>query len=71
MVAEGAPDDGRNRLCGVLEVVTFLGPVVRLEVTAHGRPLWVDVPHAAGVALERKKPVTLAWAPADARRKPL
>src|SRR5438094_179875 len=65
VVAEGAPDDGRNRLCGVLEVVTFLGPVVRLEVTAHGRPLWVDVPHAAGVALERKKPVTLAWAPAD------
>ena len=61
----GGTDDGRNRLCGVLEVVTFLGPVVRLEVTAHGRPLWVDVPHAAGVALERKKPVTLAWAPAD------
>src|SRR2546426_1521633 len=65
VVAERAPDDGRNRLHGVLEVVTFLGPFVRLEVTVHGRPLWVDAPHATGVALERKKPVTLAFAPDD------
>ena len=47
----------------MLEVVTFLGPFVRLEVTAHGRPLWADVPHATGALLERKKPVTLAFAP--------
>src|SRR5213080_895600 len=49
VVAERAPEDGRNRLQGVLEVVTFLGPFVRLEVTVHGRPLWVDAPHATGV----------------------
>ena len=65
VVAERAPDDGRNRLHGVLEVATFLGPFVRLEVTVHGRPLWVDVPHATGVLLERRKPVTLAFAPDD------
>ncbi|OLA98349.1 MAG: hypothetical protein AUH09_09095 [Candidatus Rokubacteria bacterium 13_2_20CM_70_12] len=65
VVAERAPEDGRNRLQGVLEVVTFLGPFVRLEVTVHGRPLWVDAPHATGVGLERKKSVTLAFAPDD------
>jgi putative spermidine/putrescine transport system ATP-binding protein len=65
VVAEGAPDDGRNRLHGVLEVVTFLGPFVRLELTVHGRPLWADVPHATGVLMGRKTPVTLAFAPDD------
>src|SRR5438105_11482611 len=43
------------------EVVTFLGPFVRVELTVHGRPLWADVPHATGAILERKKPVTLAF----------
>ncbi len=55
----------RNRLQGVLEVVTFLGPFVRLEVTVHGRPFWVDVPTERATALERKKPLMLAFAPAD------
>ena len=55
----------RNRLQGVLEVVTFLGPFVRLEVTVHGRPFWVDVPTERATALERRKPLTLAFAPAD------
>jgi putative spermidine/putrescine transport system ATP-binding protein len=55
----------RNRLQGVLEVVTFLGPFVRLEVSVHGRPVWVDVPTERATALERKKPVTLSFAPAD------
>jgi putative spermidine/putrescine transport system ATP-binding protein len=66
LLAGGAPADGKNRLEGVLEVVTFLGPVVRLEVAVGGRPFWVDVPSGHAGALERKKPVTLAWAPADA-----
>jgi putative spermidine/putrescine transport system ATP-binding protein len=61
-----APDDGRNRVEGVLEVVTFLGPIVRLEVAVRGRPFWVDVPAGRAVALARKDPVTLAWAPGDA-----
>src|SRR2546425_2662415 len=65
VVAERAPEDGRNRLHGVLEVVTFLGPFVRLAVAIHRRPLWVDAPHATGVGLERKKSVTLAFAPDD------
>jgi putative spermidine/putrescine transport system ATP-binding protein len=61
-----APDDGRNRVEGVLEVVTFLGPIVRLEVAVRGRPFWVDVPADRAVALARNDPVTLAWAPGDA-----
>ncbi|MGH7307946.1 MAG: ABC transporter ATP-binding protein [Candidatus Rokuibacteriota bacterium] len=54
-----------NRLDGVVEVITFLGPVVRVEVAVHGRPLWVDVSHVQARTLERKKPVTLAFAPDD------
>ncbi len=54
-----------NRLDGVVEVITFLGPVVRVEVTVHGRPLWVDVSHAQARTLERKKAVMLAFAPDD------
>ncbi len=61
----GADPAGRNRLDGVLEVVTFLGPLRRFEVAVHGRPLWVDVPHTEARPFERKKPVTLAFAPED------
>jgi ABC-type Fe3+/spermidine/putrescine transport system ATPase subunit len=63
---EGAAEAaGRNRLSGVLEVVTFLGPIRRFEVAVHGRPFWVDVPHGEARPLERKKPVTVAFAPED------
>jgi ABC-type Fe3+/spermidine/putrescine transport system ATPase subunit len=65
VLAEGAPADGRNRVQGVLEVVTFLGAIVRLEVAVHGRPFWVDTPQSLARGLERKKPVALAWDPAD------
>jgi putative spermidine/putrescine transport system ATP-binding protein len=65
LLAHGVSPGARNRLTGVLEVVTFLGPFVRLEVVIHGRSFWVDVPHAQGVALARKTPVALAFAPAD------
>jgi putative spermidine/putrescine transport system ATP-binding protein len=54
-----------NRLDGVVEVITFLGPVVRVEVTVRGRPLWADVSHAQARALTRKKPVALAFGPED------
>ncbi|PYN62570.1 MAG: spermidine/putrescine ABC transporter ATP-binding protein [Candidatus Rokuibacteriota bacterium] len=60
------PDDGRNRVEGVLEVVTFLGPIVRLEVAVRGRPFWVDLPAGRAVSLARKDAVTLVWAPGDA-----
>ncbi len=66
VLPDGAPADGRNAVRGVLEVVTFLGSTVRLEVAVHGRPFWVDLPPAQAGALERKKPLTLAWAPDDA-----
>ncbi len=66
LAGDGAPGDGRNRVEGVLGVVTFLGPVVRLEVLVRGRPFWVDVAPGQARALERGKPVTLAWAPGDA-----
>jgi putative spermidine/putrescine transport system ATP-binding protein len=54
-----------NRLEGVVEVITFLGPVVRLEVSVRGRTLWVDVAHGQARTLGRKKPVTLAFGPDD------
>jgi putative spermidine/putrescine transport system ATP-binding protein len=66
LVAASAPTNGRNRLDGVVDVVTFLGATVRLEVAVQGRPFWVDVPHAQAGGLTRKTPVALAWAPEDA-----
>jgi putative spermidine/putrescine transport system ATP-binding protein len=60
----GVPADD-NRLEGVVEVVTFLGPIVRAEVAVHGRSIWVDLPHALAAGLERKKRVTLAFTAAD------
>jgi len=65
LAAPGAVPAGANRLDGVVDVVTFLGPVVRVEVAVHGRPLWVDVPHGAAAALERRKAVTLTFAAGD------
>jgi putative spermidine/putrescine transport system ATP-binding protein len=65
LVATPGEPGTANRLEGVVEVITFLGPVVRVEVAVHGRPLWVDVSHTQARALERKKPVALAFAPDD------
>jgi putative spermidine/putrescine transport system ATP-binding protein len=56
---------GLNRLDGVVDVITFLGPIVRLEIAVRGRPFWVDVSHAQAVGLVRRKPVSLAFDPAD------
>jgi putative spermidine/putrescine transport system ATP-binding protein len=58
-----APRD--NQIEGVVEVTTFLGPIVRLEVTVHGRPIWVDLPPAHALGLVRRKPVSLTFAAAD------
>jgi putative spermidine/putrescine transport system ATP-binding protein len=66
VVSDGTLDRPLNRLNGVLEVVTFLGPFVRLEVSVHGRPFWVDVPTARAAALERRKPLALSFTAADA-----
>ncbi|MBI3635986.1 MAG: ABC transporter ATP-binding protein [Candidatus Rokubacteria bacterium] len=55
-----------NRVEGVIEVVTFLGAVVRVEVAVRGRPVWIDLPADQAATLERKKPVTLTFAPAAA-----
>ncbi len=65
VAADGAIPPGANRLDGVFEVRTFLGPVVRLELAVHGRPFWVDVPHAHAAGLERRKPMALVFDPAD------
>jgi putative spermidine/putrescine transport system ATP-binding protein len=62
-LAGDAAAPGANTLAGVLEVVTFLGPIVRLEVAVHGRPLWIDLPHRRAAGLERKKPVAVTFAP--------
>jgi len=59
-----ATGDG-NRLDGVVEVVTFLGPFVRVEVAVRGRTVWIDLPQSAAAAAARKKPVTLGFHPAD------
>src|SRR5262245_9994619 len=61
VLPDGAASSGRNRFDGVLEVVTFLGPVARLEVTVHGRPFWVDVSPAQARTYQRKKPLALAF----------
>jgi putative spermidine/putrescine transport system ATP-binding protein len=61
VVADGISGAGRNRLDGVLEVVTFLGPVARLEVAVHGRPFWVDVAPGQARAYPRKKPLALVF----------
>jgi putative spermidine/putrescine transport system ATP-binding protein len=66
VAAAGAPVNGRNRVEGVVDVVTFLGATVRLEVAVQGRPFWVDVPHAQAAGLARRTPVALTWAPEDA-----
>jgi putative spermidine/putrescine transport system ATP-binding protein len=63
--ATGSAAEGINRLDGVVEVVTFLGPTVRLEVSVHGRPLWVDVPHGGAGAWERHKPIALTFVAED------
>ena len=65
IVTDGMPD-GRNRLDGTVDVPTFLGPVVRLEVSVDGRPFWIDIPQAQAATVDRKTRVTLAWSPADA-----
>ena len=66
VVAATDPSAGANRLHGVVEVPTFLGPIVRVEVVVHGRPLWVDVSQREARGLERKKPVVIAFEPGDA-----
>ena len=65
IVGDG-PADGRNRVHGTVDVPTFLGPVVRLEVSVDGRPFWIDIPQAQAATVDRKTRVTLAWSPADA-----
>jgi putative spermidine/putrescine transport system ATP-binding protein len=66
VLAAAVPPNGRNRLDGVVDVVTFLGANVRLEVSVQGRPFWVDVPHGQAAGFVRKTPVALTWAPEDA-----
>ena len=58
--------ESANHLNGVVEVPTFLGPIVRLEVIVHGQTLWVDVSQREARGLERKKPVVIAFEPGDA-----
>jgi putative spermidine/putrescine transport system ATP-binding protein len=61
-----APIAATNRLSAVVEVITFLGSVVRVAVSAQGRPLWIDLTQRDARGLERKKPVVIAFEPADA-----
>jgi putative spermidine/putrescine transport system ATP-binding protein len=63
----GPPEGGGgwNRLDGVVEVTTFLGPIIRAEVAVAGRAFFVDVPHAFAAAVARKQRLTLGFAPGD------
>ena len=65
VLADTVAANGGNRLDGVVDVVTFLGAIVRLQVSVQGRPFWVDVPHAQAAALPRKTRVALTWRPED------
>jgi len=66
VLAAAAPPNGRNRVDGIVDVVTFLGATVRLEVSVQGRPFWVDIPHPQAGGFPRKTAVALTWAPEDA-----
>jgi len=66
VLTAAAPANGRNRVDGVVDVVTFLGATVRLEISVHGRPFWVDLPPAQAAGFPRKTAVALTWAPEDA-----
>ena len=66
ILTAAAPANGRNRVDGVVDVVTFLGATVRLEISVHGRPFWVDLPPAQAAGFPRKTAVALTWAPEDA-----
>jgi ABC-type Fe3+/spermidine/putrescine transport system ATPase subunit len=65
VLAEPATANSGNRLDGIVDVVTFLGAVVRLQVSVQGRPFWVDVPHTQAATLLRKTRVALRWRPED------
>ncbi len=65
VVRDEPPTGAVNRLEGVVEVITFLGPIVRVEVAVRGKPVWVDVPHVRAGGVVRKKPVILAFAAED------
>jgi putative spermidine/putrescine transport system ATP-binding protein len=60
-----AGDAGVNRLEGVVDVSTFLGSIVRVEVSVAGRTLFVDVSTAHAGALARRKRLALTFAPGD------
>jgi putative spermidine/putrescine transport system ATP-binding protein len=65
-IVDGAVADSTwNRLDGVVEVATFLGPIVRAEVTVAGRTFFVDVPHARAHAVVRKQRLTVGFVAAD------
>jgi putative spermidine/putrescine transport system ATP-binding protein len=65
-IADGvSADAGSNRVDGVVDVITFLGPIVRCEVTVAGHPLFVDVPHTHAGAVARNKPVALTFTASD------
>src|SRR5262249_52997501 len=65
VLADPVPANGANQLDGVVDVITFLGAVVRLQISVQGRPFWVDVPHARAAVLPRKTRVALIWRPED------
>ena len=65
-IADPGSDGGAwNRLEGVVEVATFLGAIVRAEVSVADRTFFVDVPHAQASAVTRRRRLTLAFAPGD------
>jgi len=61
VLADAAPPTAGNRLDGRVDVVTFLGAIVRLQISVQGRPFWVDVRTGRPPRLPRKTRVTLAW----------
>ncbi len=54
-----------SRLTGQVEVITFLGATVRLEVSVSGHAVWVDLPTDHTGPLKRKAKVVLTFTPAD------
>ena len=63
--AEGSP--GENRLPATIQLVTFLGPVIRLSLEAGGRQFLVDITTGDRGRFQRGAPVQLVFPAAACR----
>ncbi|MEX0853929.1 MAG: ABC transporter ATP-binding protein [Bauldia sp.] len=65
VILDGA-DDGRNRMSGTIDEVSFLGAVVRIRVRFAGNAIWLDTFNSPNAPPpKRGERVTVSFAPED------